>query len=70
MRALTKTRQFAFSTKMAKLPDLEYDYGELQPVISPRLLEFHHKKHHQAYVNNYNLALEKLEGIYINNKYI
>ena len=50
-----------FSTKLV-LPELNYDYHELSPVISKTKLEFHHKKHHQAYVNNYNLTKEKLEG--------
>jgi Fe-Mn family superoxide dismutase len=41
------------------LPDLEYDYGELEPVISAEIMRLHHSKHHQAYVNNLNAALEK-----------
>lgn len=46
---------------MAKfvLPELEYDYGELAPVISGEIMEVHHGKHHQGYVNNLNAALEK-----------
>jgi Fe-Mn family superoxide dismutase len=47
MRSIVKLNKFRFSTnKLASLPDLAYDYGELQPVISPQLLEIHHKKHH------------------------
>jgi len=42
-----------------KLPDLPYGYGELQPAITGEIMEVHHKKHHQAYVNNLNIALEK-----------
>jgi superoxide dismutase, Fe-Mn family len=42
-----------------ELPDLEYDYNALEPVISAEIMELHHKKHHQAYVNNLNQALEK-----------
>jgi len=42
-----------------KLPDLPYDYKELEPVISGEIMELHHKKHHQAYVNNLNAAMEK-----------
>ena len=45
--------------KVYKLPDLPYDYSELQPVISGEIMELHHKKHHQAYVNNLNISLEK-----------
>lgn len=40
------------------LPDLPYDYGELQPVISARIMELHHSKHHAAYVTNFNKASE------------
>ncbi len=36
------------------LPELPYDIEGLQPVISRSTLEFHHGKHHLAYVNNLN----------------
>ncbi len=36
------------------LPALSYDIHALEPYISARTLEFHHGKHHQAYVNNVN----------------
>ncbi|KAM1126348.1 hypothetical protein ACFX2B_041040 [Malus domestica] len=42
------------------LPDLPYDYGALEPAISGEIMELHHKKHHQAYITNYNKALEQL----------
>jgi len=42
------------------LPDLEYDYGALEPHISARIMELHHGKHHRAYVTNANAALEQL----------
>ena len=43
------------SKKMAyELPALPYDYTALDPYISKSTLEFHHDKHHAAYVNNYN----------------
>ncbi|CAN1297592.1 Superoxide dismutase [Mn], mitochondrial [Linum perenne] len=44
----------------ASLPDLPYDYGALEPVISGEIMKLHHQKHHQAYVTNYNKALEQL----------
>ncbi len=36
------------------LPDLPYEKNALEPVISKKTLEFHHGKHHQAYVNKLN----------------
>jgi hypothetical protein len=42
----------------AKLPDLPYDYNALEPVISAEIMKIHHSKHHQAYVTNYNKAVE------------
>ncbi|KAJ1967167.1 Superoxide dismutase [Mn], mitochondrial [Dispira parvispora] len=43
------------------VPDLPYDYDALEPVISTEIMQLHHSKHHQAYVNGLNLAEEKLE---------
>jgi Fe-Mn family superoxide dismutase len=40
------------------LPALPYDKGALAPHISAETLEFHHDKHHQAYVTNLNKLLE------------
>ncbi len=40
-----------------ELPTLPYEKNALEPVISERTLEFHHGKHHQAYVNNLNKLL-------------
>jgi Fe-Mn family superoxide dismutase len=47
------------------LPPLPYAYDALEPHIDAKTMEIHHTKHHQAYVNNLNAALEKapqLEG--------
>lgn len=43
------------------LPELPYDYGALEPVISGEIMQLHHSKHHQAYVNGFNKALEQFE---------
>ncbi|GER25999.1 superoxide dismutase [Striga asiatica] len=43
------------------LPDLPYDYGALEPAISGEIMQLHHQKHHQAYITNYNKALEQLD---------
>ena len=40
------------------VPPLPYDYGALEPHISAKTMQFHHDKHHQAYVNNLNAALK------------
>jgi Fe-Mn family superoxide dismutase len=40
------------------LPDLPYAKEALEPVISARTLEFHHGKHHKAYVDNTNKLIE------------
>ena len=40
------------------LPDLPYPKDALEPHIDARTMEIHHGKHHQAYVNNLNKALE------------
>ncbi|KAI8072812.1 Manganese/iron superoxide dismutase [Gongronella butleri] len=50
----------AIRTKVT-LPDLPYSYDALEPYISKEIMEVHHKKHHQTYVNNYNAAEEQLE---------
>ena len=47
-----------------ELPDLPYAYDALDPYMSVETLEFHHDKHHMAYVTNGNNLLEGsgLEG--------
>lgn len=63
-KAAAVLRRFATSEPIAKvaLPELKYNYSALEPVLSSKLLEIHHKKHHQAYVNNLNASLEQFEG--------
>jgi superoxide dismutase, Fe-Mn family len=41
-----------------ELPELGYDYDALEPHIDARTMEIHHSKHHAAYTNNLNKALE------------
>ena len=41
------------------LPTLPYDVAALEPHIDKQTMEIHHGKHHQAYINNLNAALEK-----------
>jgi Fe-Mn family superoxide dismutase len=42
---------------MFKLPPLPYEYDALEPAISAETLEFHHDKHHKAYVDKTNQML-------------
>ena len=41
-----------------EVPPLPYDYGALEPTIDEQTMRLHHDKHHQAYVDNANAALE------------
>uniref|UniRef100_A0A4D5R9L3 Superoxide dismutase n=1 Tax=Scolopendra viridis TaxID=118503 RepID=A0A4D5R9L3_SCOVI len=43
------------------LPSLQYEYNNLEPAISAEIMTLHHSKHHAAYVNNLNIAEEKLK---------
>ena len=47
--------------KTYALPPLPYKYNALEPHISEQIMTLHHDKHHQAYVNGANAALDKLE---------
>lgn len=44
---------------MFKLPDLGYNFDALEPHIDAKTMEIHHDKHHAAYVDKLNAALEK-----------
>ncbi|VDB95429.1 unnamed protein product [Peniophora sp. CBMAI 1063] len=55
------TRAFAApasASSLHTLPDLPYGYDALEPHISKEIMELHHKKHHQTYVNGLNAAEE------------
>lgn len=41
-----------------ELPKLNYELDKLTPVISNQTMEFHYKKHHQAYINNLNAFVQ------------
>ncbi len=42
-----------------EVPPLPYAYNALEPHIDEQTMRIHHDKHHAAYVNNLNAALEK-----------
>lgn len=44
----------------ATLPKLKYEYNELEPVLSAKILEYHHGKHHLTYVNNLNAISQQI----------
>src|SRR5205085_10312083 len=44
-----------------ELPPLPYDYAALAPTIDEQTMRIHHDKHHQAYVDNLNKALDGTE---------
>lgn len=43
-----------------KLPQLSYTYDALEPFLDKETMAIHHQRHHQAYVDNLNTALEKI----------
>jgi superoxide dismutase, Fe-Mn family len=50
-------------TMAHELPPLPYDYTALEPHIDSQTMQLHHDKHHAAYVNNLNAALEKYPNL-------
>lgn len=45
------------------LPKLNYSYDALEPFIDAKTMEIHHTKHHQAYIDKLNAALEKFPDL-------
>lgn len=46
---------------MFELPKLKYSYDALEPYIDAKTMEIHHTKHHQAYIDKLNKAIEGTE---------
>jgi Fe-Mn family superoxide dismutase len=44
--------------RLYQLPDLPYGYADLDPIIDERTMRLHHDKHHRAYVDGINAALQ------------
>src|SRR5881409_4445194 len=61
---MTRTTAPAERVNKHTLPPLPYDYGALEPHIDTQTMQIHHDKHHQAYVNNLNAALDKHPELY------
>jgi Fe-Mn family superoxide dismutase len=49
---------------MYTLPPLPYAYDALEPYIDARTMEIHYTKHHQAYIDNLNKALQKHPALF------
>lgn len=49
--------------KKFELPKLDYSYDALEPYIDALTMEIHHSRHHQAYTDKFNAALEEVEDI-------
>lgn len=54
-----KTKESSMNRKQYQQAPLPYDTGALEPFMAKSTLEFHHGKHHAAYVANLNAALAK-----------
>jgi Fe-Mn family superoxide dismutase len=61
MEKLEELGTFADGGKYS-LPALPYGYDALEPFIDKETMTIHHDKHHQAYVDNLNKALEEYKG--------
>ena len=46
-----------------QLPDLPYAHNALEPYIDTQTMQIHHGKHHQAYIDKLNTALEGLDDL-------
>ncbi|KAF9312470.1 Superoxide dismutase [Mn], mitochondrial [Podila horticola] len=65
--AINKPSAFAGLRFKHTLPALPYAYEALEPYISKEIMQVHHSKHHQAYVNGLNAAEEKLGSAFQGN---
>jgi Fe-Mn family superoxide dismutase len=50
--------------QLFELPALKFAFNALEPAIDAKTMEIHHDKHHAAYVNNLNKALESAPELY------
>jgi Fe-Mn family superoxide dismutase len=59
---LMRSRGAILTSQLSKhtLPDLPYDFNALEPTISAEIMKVHYQKHHATYVNNLNIAEEKM----------
>lgn len=62
IRALSSSAPAGAVRSKHTLPQLPYSYDALEPAISAEIMELHHSKHHQTYVNGLNTAEEELKA--------
>ena len=43
---------------MTTLPNLDYEYSDLEPFIDAKTMEIHHSKHHHSYISKYDAAID------------
>src|SRR5438552_13687033 len=60
-RSISSRQQKKGERMPFEVPPLPYDYDALEPHIDEQTMRVHHDKHHQAYVDNANKALEGTE---------
>ena len=48
---------------MFKRIELPYDYADLEPCIDRETVETHYEKHHKTYTENFNKAIEGVDGL-------
>ncbi|MDO7986961.1 MAG: superoxide dismutase [Sweet potato little leaf phytoplasma] len=46
-----------------QLPNLNYQYNELEPFITAKTMMIHHQKHHQTYIDKLNISLSQFTTI-------
>ncbi|CAA0825202.1 Superoxide dismutase [Striga hermonthica] len=61
-RLSTKPPINPLATQRLSLPPLEYGYLDYEPAIRNDIMWLHHTEHHQAYVTNFNKALDQLDS--------
>ena len=52
-----------FSYMVFELPELPYEYDSLEPYIDEQTMKIHHDKHHKAYTDKFNAALENNKNL-------
>jgi len=62
LKAIQQFSEYSNDGGKFSLPALPYAYNALEPFIDAKTMELHHTKHHQAYVDKLNKALETYKG--------